>query len=374
MSEAGESRPTVLVNVEERVRLQEVMLLPYIFFEENSSEIPSRYDRSLPENRATDPISLYHGILPLLGERMTKAPEERIKLIGTNAGTGAEAGNLDLARARAQAVKEYLVTRWNVAPDRIELQARGLPEHPSNPAYPAGMAENRRVEIVASDRLLGPVAVGDTLRRITSPGVRFRPEVEAEAGIASWMVEAQIDGRTIRRLRGDNLVKPVIDDQLTDDELNRINRSQSGITYTLTATDSAGQKFVTTSRAIPVEFHRTRTDDLMLADSLVTMRDAIVFDFNNSSLRAGAKAILARLRERVPANAVAEIKGYADETGDSVVNQRLSLARARTAAAELSGVRTRIDGMGDTPPPYPNDTPEGRFYSRTVRITVKTEG
>ncbi len=64
------------------------------------------------------------------------------------------------------------------------------------------------------------------------------------------------------------------------------------------------------------------------------------------------------------------ITGYADETGDVEYNRRLSLARARAVAAELSSFSPVINGAGEDTILYPNDTPEGRFYSRSVRITV----
>jgi outer membrane protein OmpA-like peptidoglycan-associated protein len=64
------------------------------------------------------------------------------------------------------------------------------------------------------------------------------------------------------------------------------------------------------------------------------------------------------------------ITGYADEVGDSTYNQRLSLARAQAVAREFSGYTTRIEGAGENNTPYPGLTPEQRYYSRSVKITV----
>ena len=64
-------------------------------------------------------------MLATLGERLAAAPDQQITIVGTNANAGNEAGNTALSRQRAEAVKEYLVSNWGIAPER--RQALGLP-------------------------------------------------------------------------------------------------------------------------------------------------------------------------------------------------------------------------------------------------------
>ena len=78
-------------------------------------------------------------------------PERRLLIEGHTDSTGAESYNEDLSRRRAEAVRAALIER-GIARDRLET--RGLGE-----AYPvasndtaAGRQQNRRVEIVVSDK------------------------------------------------------------------------------------------------------------------------------------------------------------------------------------------------------------------------------
>jgi outer membrane protein OmpA-like peptidoglycan-associated protein len=64
------------------------------------------------------------------------------------------------------------------------------------------------------------------------------------------------------------------------------------------------------------------------------------------------------------------ITDYVDDVGDSTYNQRLARACAQVVAREFSGYTTRIQGAGENDTPYPGLTPEQRYYSRSVKITV----
>ena len=123
-------------------------------------------------------------------------------------------------------------------------------------------------------------------------------------------------------------------------------------------------------QALPVKIDRQGTEAPFGIDSTVVYGGSIVFDFNSSQLRSDARSLLGRLRTRIPAHTRLAVTGYADETGDTEYNKRLSLARARTVAAELDGFQTSVSGVGGETVLYPNDSPEGRFYSRSVLVTV----
>lgn len=84
---------------------------------------------------------------------------------------------------------------------------------------------------------------------------------------------------------------------------------------------------------------------------------------------------------RIPVKRVL-IQGFTDEMGDPTHNDVLSKTRADNVRTELEGVlRTeRVDpagldihsqGRGSHDLPYDNRLPEGRFFSRTVNITIE---
>jgi outer membrane protein OmpA-like peptidoglycan-associated protein len=74
-------------------------------------------------------------------------PLSKMVVEGHTDSQGSESYNLDLGQHRAQAVRDYLVTR-GIAADRISAQGIGLSRPIADNKSPEGRANNRRVEIV----------------------------------------------------------------------------------------------------------------------------------------------------------------------------------------------------------------------------------
>jgi outer membrane protein OmpA-like peptidoglycan-associated protein len=77
-----------------------------------------------------------------------KSPElasSRFLIAGHTSATGSPEHNLRLSEARAQAVRAYLLKRFNIAPGRIEASGFGA-SHPLPDVAPDAL-EQRRVEI-----------------------------------------------------------------------------------------------------------------------------------------------------------------------------------------------------------------------------------
>jgi outer membrane protein OmpA-like peptidoglycan-associated protein len=74
-------------------------------------------------------------------------PTSKIVVEGHTDSQGTAPANMELSQHRAQAVRDYLVTR-GIASDRITAQGFGLTRSIADNASPEGRANNRRVEIV----------------------------------------------------------------------------------------------------------------------------------------------------------------------------------------------------------------------------------
>jgi outer membrane protein OmpA-like peptidoglycan-associated protein len=74
-------------------------------------------------------------------------PLSKIVVEGHTDSQGGASYNQDLSQRRAQAVRDYLVTR-GIAADRVTAQGFGLSRSIADNASPEGRANNRRVEIV----------------------------------------------------------------------------------------------------------------------------------------------------------------------------------------------------------------------------------
>ncbi len=151
---APEEAPSVSVTVDAtRLRLEEVRwteyfpLLPYVFFSAGSAELRAEYTSVAtrgefrPEELPMDALRINRSILDIVGKRLQEYPTARLTLTGTT--DGRQERSLEgLPRQRAEYIKEYLVTRWGISPERITVVARPYPEKPT--ASRTGVPEDRR--------------------------------------------------------------------------------------------------------------------------------------------------------------------------------------------------------------------------------------
>jgi outer membrane protein OmpA-like peptidoglycan-associated protein len=86
--------------------------------------------------------------LATVGDVLAADPTLRLEIQGHTDNVGAAAANLALSRARAEAVKAYLVSTLHVAADRLTTAGFGDTKPVADNATDAGRARNRRVELV----------------------------------------------------------------------------------------------------------------------------------------------------------------------------------------------------------------------------------
>lgn len=376
----GTELSTFRLSVEEFISTSMRPLLNYIFFEPNSSELPSRYRTISPAEASgfqlanlhdVETLPTYYQVLNILGRRMTDNPGTSITLVGTNADLDAEKGNLALSRSRAEAVRNYLRDVWGIAENRMKIDARNLPEKPSNPAEADGVAENRRVEILASDwRLVEPIVTNDTIRTANPPVIRFRPDVNSEAGVARWRLSASQQGRALKEFFGSG---PIPGDLVwnVNGDRESMPRIPTPIDYTLEVTDAAGQTVRTPQGELPVEqITISRKRQERLADKEIDRYSLILFDFDKSDLNDANTRIARWVKDRIRPEATVSVIGSTDRTGEAEYNKKLSEDRARNVARVL-GVGGTVQGVGESNI-FDNNLPEGRFYCRTVSIVAET--
>ncbi|MGF1612863.1 MAG: OmpA family protein [Gammaproteobacteria bacterium] len=118
--------------------------------------------------------------------------------------------------------------------------------------------------------------------------------------------------------------------------------------------------------------------------AIITLDGAILFDFDESDLRADAQGILQRLFELLTSRysgAPVEVQGHTDSIGTAQYNQALSERRAESVMRwfveqGLPQERLRAAGFGATVPVAPNlhpdgsDNREGRQKNRRVEVIV----
>jgi outer membrane protein OmpA-like peptidoglycan-associated protein len=377
------------LTIEEVKTIDSSPMLGHIYFEAGSAEIPEQYVRLAGAEEAgafdgqsfRDTMEKYYQILNILGKRLNDNPQAMIALIGCNSNTGAERGNLKLSAARAEAVKEYLQTVWNIAPERITTDARNLPEVPTSSRLEEGQAENRRVEIRPDDPdILAPVRSTYLAAGIDTATLSLRPVVNAAHGVAHWTVAVANSRGSLGDISGEGEPPAEINVPLRTGDLNEMGTA-GDITVRMMVTDRKGQELALSTEPVKVNFIQTSQRLAQKQDFLVREKYALIlFDFDSDAISVRNKRIVNQIvgRIRELPQATVKIVGHTDNIGKEDYNIKLSERRAlavykmlTAAYGEGSSERIRHSGVGPNEPLYDNITPEARAFNRTVTITLE---
>ena len=116
------------------------------------------------------------------------------------------------------------------------------------------------------------------------------------------------------------------------------------------------------------------------ARGLIVNLSDVLFDFNKSDLKPGAREKLARIAGIIQSHPRLKmsIEGHTDSIGSDAYNQQLSERRAASVQSFLSGQGAAsaivgTAGFGESRPVATNGTPEGRQQNRRVELVVTGE-
>jgi outer membrane protein OmpA-like peptidoglycan-associated protein len=355
------------VRIEEAEQVTYFPTLPYIFFDENSDEIPTRYAHNGGGVRAgknSTAIDLHHQLLAVVAERCAKDASARIVLTGTLSDNERDTS---IAARRAAHVADALVQQYGVARARIDVRWRRLPELPSTATgADAALAdeENRRVEITSTSAdLLMPYRIADTTVTMTPARIELRARTTDSLPVEDWSIA--VDGATIRRssrpLAGGVFFTPTAD-MLT-------NALASGVVR-CTVEGSHHGYHVDDTLAVAVQavrlFEKRREHR---NDSIIERFELVVFPYNRSDVSAGHRRIIDMVNTIVGPDANIVIEGCTDVIGQEAENRRLSLDRAQSVARYVRGTVTVI-GRGEPTDALSQTLPEERMLQRVVKITA----
>ena len=376
------------VTVEEIRTIDASPMLGHIYFAKESGELPERYVRLAgPETAAAfneqafrDTLEKYYQVLNIIGKRLADHPEATVTLVGCNAHVGKEKKNGRLSTRRAQAVRDYLQSVWGIAPERMVIETRNLPEKPSTSRYEEGQMENRRVEIRSTHpAILDLVRSTYFTTRIDTHALAVKPAAVMPHGGARWKVTVANAGGSLGELAGEGVPAAQLTLPLPTAGLDAL-ATGGDLAVALTLHDQKGRELAVAPVPVKVNFIRTSQRQAEQQGLRVQEKYALIlFDFDKDTIdgrnRAIVDAIVARIRE-LP-EATVEIVGHTDNIGKEDYNLRLSERRALAvyklladAYGEVPGERIRYLGVGSADPLYDNLSPETRSLNRTVTITL----
>jgi outer membrane protein OmpA-like peptidoglycan-associated protein len=377
------------LTIEEIRTIDASPLLNHVYFAKGSSEIPAQYIRltgsgdteGFDEHKFRDALEKYYQVLNIVGKRLTTNPGATITLVGCNDNTGEEKGNKKLSTKRAEAVRDYLQTAWNIAPERMTIEVRNLPAMPSATKLKEGQAENRRVEIRSTEpAILAPIQSTYFTNRIDSPALTVKPDVVSPHGIANWKLNASNTPGNLADLAGEGVPAKEIRIPLENADLGKL-ATGGDIAVKMELKDLKGHDMQLSPVPVKVNFIQT-SQRLALKEGLRVQEKyaLILFDFDKDTIDARNQDIVNTIvaRAKVLPQATVEIVGHTDNIGKEAYNVKLSERRAlavynmlKAGYDEDPGDRIKKSGVGPNSPLYDNMSPEARSFNRTVTITLE---
>lgn len=367
--------------IKELLSKQVVPVLPMIFFDKNSSQIPKRYrqlskeevknfsEKSLPQGGS---MVAYYNLLNVVGSRMKKNSGFTLRLVGTNSDIGEEKGNVQLSQSRVSSIKKYLSEMWMIDPNRIKTETRNLPAKFSNIESEEGRQENSRLELYSDNQeLLAPINVYDTARVIVNDKINIELKGGIPASVNQWGYTANgISGSKYTILENEGTpVERKFSWDIDNKDVLKFLRNQNSITVRGYVKSESGDDIEVDTKPIPVNYSVLELGK----DSTAKVKtfNVIMFDVDKYELNDDNKKYLAAIIPELKPYSKVTITGYTDRTGDDSYNQTLSLNRARAVARELSVTNVTVQGVGESRPLFDNNLPEGRFYNRTVEVIIE---
>ena len=235
-------------------------ILNQVFFETGKSEIPREYVlfKDMTETQSFDEKSLksaldrYYNVLNIVGKRLSQNSMVKVRIVGSNSGIGAEEGDLDLSRLRAETVKSYLSHIWSVDKYRMEVGIRNLPKRASRTDVLGGPAENQRVEIqYESAPIQQGVADEFIVEAHNASEIKIYPRIEAVNGINTWELHLFADNQTIKTLTGTGELKPFYSFPLNEIGIGKIATSHN-VQAVIKVTDDLGDTHETATTPVVV--------------------------------------------------------------------------------------------------------------------------
>jgi outer membrane protein OmpA-like peptidoglycan-associated protein len=382
LDEDGNETPMATLQIEEFLQFHAHPLLGYIFFGRNESNLPSKYaqitkeqtvDYELNNLFGLDDIEVNHNILNILGKRLREYSNANIIITGCNNDVDSEKDNLNLSKSRAETIKNYLVTVWTINPSRIKTEGRGLPGIPSTNKSEDGREENSRAEITSDVPEVTDVFVAnDTTRIATPPEIRFKLKTTTASPIKKFELIIYQNDIPLHGFEGENIdLVDHVDWDLTNHQ-NKMPRFNTPLRIKLSLENILGDKKIIET-TLPTQIRTVAQKKLEHASDVIIDRfNLVLFNFGKSDITREHERILTSLRSRLKPTSQITIEGYTDRTGTPTSNLRLATSRAQATADALGRDDAKVIGIGDRRLLFPNLSPEGRFFCRTVQITVKT--
>ncbi len=366
------------LKITQTVVTQTYPILPYIFFDSTSSKLSNKYyykgdtknfsEQQLEKNS----LRIYERLLDILGHRL-KESDGGMTIKGYT--DGREKSTLNerktLAYNRANTVKEYLTSKWDLNSQKLMIEIEDTPSQPTSSSYLEGLAENRRVELLPDDNsLLKPIVHSQFMEYATNKN-KLNIELDTKAdAIKDYTIILKDNNNQLYTESKQSVIPNDYTINLNNSLISKIAESEiDKLELELLITKNDGR---IESKKVPFNVEKENNDFELGRLNL------IVFDFDKSIIsEANTNMIDKFIINNISTESQIDIIGSTDFLGERFYNKELSQKRADNVAEYINTLLpdikfNKVMGIGSENPKFDNSTPEGRFYCRTVLIEVKT--
>lgn len=355
-------------------------ILPMVFFSEQQANLSANYKQlRTTEGFSSDNLEplvteQHKDILNIIGERLFRNPNATIQLRGYSDPI-TEKSDCELAQQRAETIREYLGSVWNIDKSRmtIDIDKRScMPDNPTMSRNAQGYQENRRIEISSdSKEVLSPVIRTRyvELTEYSPAEIHIGTQGTTGENVISWNASTSYGDSVLHKQDGSS-IPDWITFPLSKYQAGFIQRSvYPSMNISMIVQDSDGEMG---SASIDVPIQKDTTNLAIQRLSLMH------FPVQKASLDKQGKSAINDFLKDLEDNASISIIGYSDNLGNAQSNLELSKERAETVYRYIQSIKPKaniikVDGVGSSALPpgiKSHDLPESRFLSRTVQIEI----
>lgn len=371
--------PKPIIRIEEWEQVETFPLLPYIYFDESSADLggtsqhlllPSETARFHEDSLSSSTLDIYRDLLNIIGKRM-KEEDGNLTISGYR-NQSIQESSTELSKSRAQSIQSYLTSTWGITPNRMKIQFGGLPLFPTNEDFKEGLEENSRAEIQSNESaLLSPLKKRTVIKTMNPPFLTLKPSISNDTPIHSWNITIEDSKEIVHSISGiGNLPDSMFKWKISPND--NMHSEPLIITFSVIDTFGINHKWTTTTSTDRITLKNKQ--ELRINDTLIERFALILFEFNKSTLSPANQQIAKMIRESVKKESLVKIIGHTDLSGSKDYNFALSNARCKEVQRFLGLKDNKIElvPLGGGDPPFENNTPQGRAYSRTVFVEIRT--
>ncbi len=343
-------------------------LVNAIFFPKNSASLPTKYilnSFKLPSFIEGDAVELHKYIIPRIISILEKNPDSRLIIAGATSGKENEPNGLKLANERADSVFSAFVKSVVGVQNfehlhlekRIIMNSSIYPKYPSNQDYEKGVDENQRVDLFVDKAplqeyvsLLKFAEIRGTVKiNVKSTGLKENQKISIKPSFYDTTIVTNLN---------DSFSIPIKIPYF--DITGKISLDVNAKSDTIEDNDNLEIK----PSMLPV-----REIDLDLSKFEAVLR----FDYNSSILSEDNKGLLEQMSEILPKGTTVIIYGSADALGTEERNKQLEFERAKVTKDFIQSIsKDKFIFITDVnKSKFPEDTEEGRFLNRSMKIRLR---